>query len=153
MYFGSRKREGVANIKPSSTAAEKNQEKEYLVENLIKDFEKKLGQETDKRKRKEKIGRGRRLRTFSKSAVTPSCSSEIDNIDHVNDISKTIQTEKIAEKIIGVYDNLVSGQLVFLMKWRGIEEADLIPAEETKSQWSQIVIQYYVEHLIWKSAC
>jgi len=127
---------------------------------LIKEFEEKLRQGGKKKKRKEIIGRGARgrLRTLSKSTVTTSCSSEarrqdtkietdkeIENIDTVNDISDTLPIPKIPEKIINaVFEN---GQLVFLMKWRGIEEFNLIPAKEANSNYPQIVIKFYEEYI------
>ncbi|XP_060872994.1 chromobox protein homolog 5-like [Metopolophium dirhodum] len=127
---------------------------------LIKEFEKKLLQGGKKRKRNEKIGRGGRgrLRTLSRSTVATSCSSEtrrretrietdeeIENIDTVNDISDSLPILKIPEKIMGT--TVRNGRLVFLMKWRGIEKFDLIPAKEANLKYSQIVIKYYEEKL------
>ncbi|XP_060873968.1 chromobox protein homolog 5-like [Metopolophium dirhodum] len=193
--MSSRKREGVANIEPSGTAAEEDQEKVYSVEKvldkrsrnnmveyfikwsgyddknntweprenlyckyLIKEFEEKLRQGGKKRKRNGKIGHGGRgrLRTLSRSTVATSCSSEtrrqetrietdeeIENIDTVNDFSATLPIPKIPEKIMG--KTVENGQLVFLMKWRGIEEFNLIPAKEANLKYPQIVIKYYEE--------
>ncbi|XP_060874010.1 chromobox protein homolog 3-like [Metopolophium dirhodum] len=176
-----KKREGVANIEPSGTAAEEDQGKVYSVEkvldkrsrnNMVEYFIKWSGYDDKnntweprenlywgkKRKRNGKIGHGGRgrLRTLSRSTVATSCSSEtrrqetrietdeeIENIDTVNDFSATLPIPKIPEKIMG--KTVENGQLVFLMKWRGIEEFNLIPAKEANLKYPQIVIKYYEE--------
>jgi len=47
----------------------------------------------------------------------------------------------IPEKIIGSYET--NGKLMLLLKWQGIDEADIVPAEFANNLCPQIVLMYY----------
>ncbi|CAI6373277.1 unnamed protein product [Macrosiphum euphorbiae] len=132
---------------------------------LLKTFEENLIREEKERKKREKrqkmaklecVGSGvKRIRSnsttscassdaHSVSAVVEPEKKYIEQVE-VHDVSNVL--EKIPDRILGASDT--TGHLMFLIKWKGLEESDWIWAEEAKLMCPQLVIKFYESRFTW----
>lgn len=54
-----------------------------------------------------------------------------------------------AERILGVRNDILPNDLVFLMKWKDQEKASYVESEKAKTICPHVVIQFYQERLVW----
>lgn len=55
----------------------------------------------------------------------------------------------IPECILGMTQDSVTDELQFLIKWKDMNEASLVPAKRANIACPQLVIKWYEKHLIW----
>jgi hypothetical protein len=79
-----------------------------------------------------------RLAKRSESTKLPVCFK----VPEVNGFQRGL----VAEKIVGATNN---GGLIFLFKWVGEEELELVPASIARYKCPQMVIQFFEKHISW----
>ncbi|XP_031458666.1 chromobox protein homolog 5 [Phasianus colchicus] len=119
---------------------EKNLDCPELISEFMKKYKKM--KEGDGNKAREKAESGKR-KGLPASAEDIKAKKKRES----NDIARGFERGLEPEKIIGATDSC--GDLMFLMKWKDTDEADLVLAKEANLKCPQIVIAFYEERLTW----
>ncbi|XP_072927321.1 chromobox protein homolog 5-like [Hemitrygon akajei] len=119
---------------------EKNLDCPELIGEFLKTYNKDKENGTGSR---DKPDNSKRKSAIVNGNEEPKSKRKKEDEDSVRGFDRGLEPEKI----IGATDSC--GELMFLMKWKDSDEADLVLAKEANVKCPQIVIAFYEERLTW----